>query len=124
MRDPLIDATVIRSAQQKVHAAGPVASIARLFEEEPELYFVVSAHAVAALGDLDGVTREMRIKAHHNVWLAALTALECYRLAYYQLWRRTEVGSALEQAEPSIAQAPPCPQSETDEGAGGGSDRR
>ena len=121
MKDPLIDAAVIRAAQQKIHAAGPDVSLARLFEEEPELFFVVSAHAVAALGDLDGVTREMRIRAHNSVWIAALTALESYRLAYYQLWRGTEMGSVLEQAEPSIRKAPPPPPSEADGRSSSGS---
>jgi hypothetical protein len=109
MQEPLINEADITAAQERITRAGTVASIIRLFDEQPDLYFAVSELAVTALAGRRGVTRELRRAAHQNVWFAALTALESYRLACDRVPRGVELGHALRGLDQSMGDPPQPP---------------
>ena len=109
MQEPLINQADITAAQERITRAGTVASIIRLFDEQPDLYFAVSELAVTALAGRDGVTRELRRAAHQNVWFAALTALESYRLACDRVSEGVELGHALPGPDQSMGDPPQPP---------------
>ena len=106
MRDPLINEAVIAAAEERIAQIGTNRSVQRLREDEPDLYYTISHVGNTVLADMEGVTLEMHEAADRAVWRAALVALESYRLAYYRLWRGTELGGVLERLDPPVSKGP------------------
>jgi hypothetical protein len=108
-RDPLITDAVIATAEELIFTKRPKTNKQRLHDEEPDLYYRISSIGNTALADLEGVSLEMHEAAERAVWFAAIIALESYRLAYYRLWRGTQLGELLEQLEPRTRKGPSRP---------------
>lgn len=105
MAERLISEAAIAAARERLAPFDELASVKRVYREEPDLHAAVSSISSTALADVEGVSEEVHSAVYRAVWMAALLTLESYRLAYYRLWRDTELGRLLERLDPDVKDA-------------------
>ena len=105
MAERLISEAAIAAARERLAPVGGLTSIKRVCREEPDLHSAVSSIASTALADVEGMPEEAHSAVYRAVWAASLLTLESYRLAYYRLWRDTELGRLLERLDPGVKDA-------------------
>jgi len=102
MTDGLITEATIEAARERLAGTDHFAAMRAMFQRDGDLALAITVYANNALGDLEDLPLEAHDLAHRAVWTAVLLALESYRLAYYRLWRGTELGALLARLDPSL----------------------
>lgn len=104
MTDGLITEATIAVAKERMAGTDRVAALRVMFQHDGDLAMAVGVYANGALDDIDDLPLEAHDAAYRAVWDAVRLALECYRLAYYRLWRGTELGAILLRLDASLAE--------------------
>src|SRR4051794_3831129 len=101
--DRLIDEGLLAAVQERLRVTGRLVAEKALKHAEPQLHYALCRISMDALADLEGISEEVHGAVHDAVFRAALLSIEAYRVAHYQLWAGTVLGTVLEQLDPALA---------------------
>ena len=101
---PLITAAMIHDAKKRVEEVGRLQAQKQMRVREPHLYDALCEFSNHALADRpETLSDETQTAIYDALWRGAVVAVEAYRIAHFQMWAGTLLGTRLAQLDADLA---------------------